>query len=130
MHGMERIRPTDLRRVDSSFVCTSGAALANVLPDAAHVTEACYVASGTETNTPELVAELLIRRGADLEVEVCPGRGVFDVRGRQADRIAAARTTAAARDLGFETRIDLASGMLGRVESGRSGRASSVVPSP
>jgi UDP-glucose 4-epimerase len=91
------------------FVYVEDIARANLLAAAADVTDCVYnVASGVETSLDDLARALLAVMGSDLEPEYGPERKVNPVPRRLAD------TSAARRDLGFETRVGLEEG-LGRL---------------
>jgi len=93
------------------FAFTTDIARANVLAAACDVTEGTYnIGSGTETSLLELAETLLRVMGSDLPVEHGPERAVNAVVRRLAD------TTAAMRDLGFKTEVNLAEGLRALVE--------------
>jgi UDP-glucose 4-epimerase len=93
------------------FAYTVDIARANVLAARSSITEGVYnVASGSETSLLELAQALLRVMGSDLEVEHGPDRAVNGVVRRLAD------TTAAKRDLGFETQVGLEQGLRELVE--------------
>jgi UDP-glucose 4-epimerase len=93
------------------FAYTTDIARANVLAAASNVTEGVYnVASGAETSLLELAETLLRVMGSDLPVEHGPERAVNGVARRLAD------TSAAMRDLGFKTEVDLEDGLRELVE--------------
>jgi UDP-glucose 4-epimerase len=89
------------------FVFTEDIARANLLAAAADdVVEGVYnIASGTETSLLELATALLRAMDSSLHVEFGPERAVNGVRRRLAD------IDAARRDLGFEARFDLDTGL-------------------
>ena len=98
-------------RQTMDFVHTHDIARANVLAAASDVTEGVYnIASGTETSLLELAGALLAAMDSDLAVEHGPERAVNGVARRLAD------VSAARADLGFEARVDLASGLRELVE--------------
>lgn len=93
------------------FACVPDIARANVLAAASDVREGVYnIASGTETSLLDLARALLRVMDSDLEVEFGPERAVNGVVRRLAD------VSAARRDLGFETTIDLEEGLQALVE--------------
>ncbi|AXT85839.1 NAD-dependent epimerase [Aeromicrobium sp. A1-2] len=88
------------------FAFTTDIARANILAAASNVTEGVYnIASGTETSLLDLANTLLDVMGSSLSVVHGPERAVNGVTRRLAD------TTAAERDLGFRTQVDLAHGL-------------------
>lgn len=98
-------------RQTMDFVCTPDIARANLLAAASDVREGVYnIASGTETSLLDLARALLAAMGSDLSVEHGPERAVNGVTRRLAD------TSAAQRDLGFETTIGLEEGLRALVE--------------
>ncbi|WP_026373381.1 NAD-dependent epimerase/dehydratase family protein [Agrococcus lahaulensis] len=98
-------------RQTMDFVCVPDVARANVLAAQSDVVDGDYnVASGRETSLLELAEALLRVMGSDLGVEHGPERAVNGVERRLGD------TTAARRDLGFETTIDLEEGLRQLVE--------------
>lgn len=100
------------------FVCVPDIARANVLAAQSDIVDGDYnIASGRETSLLELAEALLRVMGSDLGVEHGPERAVNGVERRLAD------TTAAKRDLGFETTIDLDEGLRQLVEWWRPLRA-------
>ncbi len=93
-------------RQTMDFAYTEDIARANVLAARSDVVEGVYnVASGTETSLTELARALLRVMGSDLEVEFGPARAVNSVTRRLAD------TSAARRDLGFQTRVGVEEGL-------------------
>lgn len=87
------------------FVHVWDIARANVLAMAAEVTDAVYnVATGKRTTIQELVQELLVITGSDLEPEYLPDAHMFVT-----ERVGG--TEAAARDLGFRARVQLREGL-------------------
>ena len=93
------------------FVFTTDIARANILAATSNVTEGVYnVASGTETSLLELAETLLRVMGSDLSVTHGPERAVNGVVRRLAD------TSAAMRDLGFKTEVDVEEGLQQLVE--------------
>lgn len=88
------------------FVCVPDIARANVLAAQSDIVEGTYnIASGTETSLLELAQALLRVMGSDLGVEHGPERAVNGVVRRLAD------TSAAKRDLGFESTIGVDEGL-------------------
>lgn len=88
------------------FAYTTDIARANILAAQSDVTEGVYnVASGTETSLLELAQALLRVMGSDVPIIHGPERAVNGVSRRLAD------TSAARRDLGFETQVDLERGL-------------------
>ncbi|MBT2567564.1 NAD-dependent epimerase/dehydratase family protein [Arthrobacter sp. ISL-85] len=88
------------------FIHTADVARANVLAACSDVVEGTYnVASGTETSLLEMAQALLRVMGSSLDVEHGPARQVNSVVRRLAD------TSAAARDLGFKTGVELEEGL-------------------
>jgi UDP-glucose 4-epimerase len=88
------------------FVYTADVARANVLAAGSVVSHGIYnIASGTETSLLDMARTLLRAMGSDLAVEHGPDRLVNGVVRRLAD------TTAARRDLGFETKVGLEEGL-------------------
>ncbi|MFS0866254.1 NAD-dependent epimerase/dehydratase family protein [Microbacterium sp. 179-B 1A2 NHS] len=88
------------------FVCVPDIARANVRAAQSDVVEGTYnIASGTETSLLELAEALLRVMGSDLGVEHGPDRAVNGVVRRLAD------TSAARRDLGFESTIGIEEGL-------------------
>lgn len=88
------------------FVYTGDVARANVLAAASNISHGIYnIASGTETSLLDMARTLLRAMGSDLPVEHGPARLVNSVVRRLAD------TTAARRDLGFETEVGLEDGL-------------------
>ncbi|PRB08883.1 NAD-dependent epimerase/dehydratase family protein [Microbacterium sp. MYb64] len=93
------------------FVCVPDIARANVLAAQSDVVEGTYnIASGTETSLRELAEALLRVMGSDLGVEFGPARAVNNVARRLAD------VSAAERDLGWRSGIDLEEGLSRLVE--------------
>jgi UDP-glucose 4-epimerase len=93
------------------FAYTVDIARANVLAARSDIREGVYnVASGRETSLLELANLLLRVMGSDRDVEHGPERAVNSVVRRLAD------TTAARRDLGFETQVGLEKGLSALVE--------------
>ncbi len=93
-------------RQTMDFVCVPDIAHANVLAAASDVVDGHYnIASGTETSLLELAEALLRAMDSDLGVEHGPERAVNGVVRRLAD------TSAARRDLGFESTIGLDEGL-------------------
>jgi UDP-glucose 4-epimerase len=94
------------------FVHVADIARANLLAARSPLTDDVFnVASGTETSLLDLAHALLGAMGApDLEIEHGPERAVNGVTRRLAE------TGRAARELGFEARIDLAEGLRDLVE--------------
>ncbi|MFK0085258.1 SDR family NAD(P)-dependent oxidoreductase [Glutamicibacter sp. NPDC090743] len=93
------------------FVVSEDIARANLLAAGSSITEGVYnVASGTETSLEELARTLLRAMDSQLPIEYCPERAVNSVVRRLAD------TSAARRDLGFESRIGLEEGLRKLVE--------------
>ncbi|MDJ0321007.1 NAD-dependent epimerase/dehydratase family protein [Pseudarthrobacter sp. PS3-L1] len=88
------------------FIYTTDVARANVLAAASDIHEGIYnVASGTETSLLGMAEALLRAMGSDLSVEHGPERQVNGVVRRLAD------TSAAQRDLGFTSRVELEDGL-------------------
>jgi UDP-glucose 4-epimerase len=88
------------------FAYTTDIARANILAATSDVTEGVYnIASGTETSLLELAETLLRVMGSDLAVEHGPPRAVNGVVRRLAD------TSAAMRDLGFKTEVNVEQGL-------------------
>jgi len=88
------------------FAYTTDIARANVLAARSDVTEGVYnVASGTETSLLGLAETLLAVMGSTAPIVHGPERAINGVTRRLAD------TSAAARDLGFETQVDLEHGL-------------------
>ena len=88
------------------FAYTTDIARANILAARSDVTEGVYnVASGTETSLLGLAETLLAVMGSTAPIVHGPERAVNGVTRRLAD------TSAAARDLGFETQVDLEHGL-------------------
>lgn len=88
------------------FVFSEDIARANLLAAASPIREGIYnVASGTETSLKELAETLLKVMGSDLHIEYGPERSVNSVVRRLAD------TSAARRDLGFESTVGLEEGL-------------------
>ncbi|WP_457964466.1 NAD-dependent epimerase/dehydratase family protein [Arthrobacter sp. D1-29] len=88
------------------FVYTADVARANVLAAGSDVSHGIYnIASGTETSLLDMARTLLRAMGSELAVEHGPARLVNSVVRRLAD------TTAARRDLGFETEVGLEEGL-------------------
>jgi UDP-glucose 4-epimerase len=88
------------------FAYTTDIARANILAARSDVTEGVYnVASGTETSLLGLAETLLAVMGSTAPIVHGPERAVNGVSRRLAD------TSAAARDLGFETQVDLEHGL-------------------
>jgi UDP-glucose 4-epimerase len=94
------------------FVCVPDIARANVLAARSDIVEGTYnIASGTETSLLELAQALLrVMDAEELGVEHGPDRAVNGVVRRLAD------TTAAERDLGFRSTIDIEAGLRQLVE--------------
>jgi UDP-glucose 4-epimerase len=93
------------------FAFTTDIARANVLAANSGVTEGVYnIGSGTETSLLELAETLLRVMGSPLSVEHGPQRAVNGVVRRLAD------TSAAMRDLGFKTEVDVEQGLRALVE--------------
>jgi UDP-glucose 4-epimerase len=93
------------------FAYTTDIARANVLAAQSEVVEGIYnVASGSETSLLQLAQTLLTVMGSDLDVEFGPARAVNSVVRRLAD------TSAARRDLGFATTVQLQDGLRALVE--------------
>src|SRR5690606_8114776 len=93
------------------FVVSEDIARANLLAAGSSITEGVYnVASGTETSLEELAQTLLRAMDSQLPIEYGPERAVNSVVRRLAD------TSAARRDLGFESRIGLEEGLRKLVE--------------
>ncbi|MDQ4214259.1 NAD-dependent epimerase/dehydratase family protein [Microbacterium sp. ASV81] len=93
------------------FICVPDIARANVLAAQSDVVEGTYnIASGTETSLRELAEALLRVMGSDLDVEFGPARTVNNVARRLAD------VSAAERDLGWRSSIDLEEGLSRLVE--------------
>jgi UDP-glucose 4-epimerase len=93
-------------RQTMDFVCVPDIARANGLAAASDVVDGHYnIASGTETSLLELAEALLRAMDSDLGVEHGPERAVNGVVRRLAD------TSAARRDLGFESTIGLDEGL-------------------
>ncbi|MRJ76487.1 NAD-dependent epimerase/dehydratase family protein [Aeromicrobium sp. SMF47] len=88
------------------FAFTTDIARANILAAESRVTEGVYnIASGSETSLLQLAETLSAVMGSHIPVEHGPERAVNGVARRLAD------VSAARRDLGFETRVDLADGL-------------------
>ena len=88
------------------FVFSEDIARANLLAAASPIREGIYnVASGAETSLKELAETLLKVMGSDLHIEYGPERSVNSVVRRLAD------TSAARRDLGFESTVGLEEGL-------------------
>ncbi|MET0931940.1 MAG: NAD-dependent epimerase/dehydratase family protein, partial [Aeromicrobium sp.] len=88
------------------FAFTSDIARANILAAQSDVTEGVYnVASGSETSLLDLAKTLLEVMGSTASIVHGPERAVNGVSRRLAD------TSAALRDLGFETQVDLERGL-------------------
>jgi UDP-glucose 4-epimerase len=88
------------------FVCVPDIARANVLAAGSDIVDGDYnIASGRETSLLELAEALLRVMGSELGVEHGPDRAVNGVVRRLAD------TSAAKRDLGFESEIGLEEGL-------------------
>lgn len=93
------------------FVYTVDIARANIMAAVSDVREGVYnIASGTETSLLGLAEALLRAMDSGLDVEHGPERAVNGVTRRLAD------VTAAARDLGWEARTDLDTGLRELVE--------------
>lgn len=93
------------------FVFSEDIARANLLAAASPVTAGVYnVASGTETSLRELAETLLHVMGSTQAIDYGPERAVNSVSRRLAD------TSAACRDLGFESTIGLEEGLARLVE--------------
>ena len=88
------------------FICTTDIARANLLAAESDVTDAVFnIASGEETSLQDLAGLLLRVMDSDLGIEYGPERKVNKVARRLAD-------ISAARDqLGFESQVDLESGL-------------------
>jgi UDP-glucose 4-epimerase len=98
-------------RQTMDFVCVPDIARANVLAARSDVVEGTYnIASGTETSLLELAQALLRVMGSDLDVEFGPERAVNNVARRLAD------VSAARRELGWTSTIDLEDGLRRLVE--------------
>lgn len=88
------------------FVFSEDIARANLLAAASPIREGVYnVASGTETSLKQLAETLLKVMGSDSHIEYGPERAVNSVVRRLAD------TSAARRDLGFESTVGLEEGL-------------------
>lgn len=88
------------------FAYTTDIARANILAAQSDVTEGVYnIASGTETSLLDLAQALLKVMGSDAPIVHGPERAVNGVSRRLAD------VTAAHRDLGFTTQVDLEAGL-------------------
>ena len=93
------------------FAFTTDIARANLLAATSDITEGVYnIASGRETSLLELAETLLVAMGSDLPVVHVPERAVNGVTRRLAD------TSAARRNLGFQTDVDLEHGLRRLVE--------------
>ena len=93
-------------RQTMDFVCVPDIARANILAARSDVVQGTYnIASGTETSLLQLAEALLRAMDSDLGVEHGPERAVNGVVRRLAD------TSAARRDLGFESTIGLDEGL-------------------
>jgi UDP-glucose 4-epimerase len=96
-------------------------ARANILAATSPATDGVYnVASGTETSLLDLARALLKVMNSSLSPEFGPERKVNSVRRRIAD------TSAARRDLGFETTVSLEEGLSGLVDWWRERRGIAV----
>ncbi|WP_411732523.1 NAD-dependent epimerase/dehydratase family protein [Paeniglutamicibacter sp.] len=88
------------------FVFSKDIGRANLLAAAGGINEGVYnVASGTETSLKQLAETLLLAMDSDLSIDYGPERAVNNVVRRLAD------TTAARRDLGFESTVGLEEGL-------------------
>ncbi|MGB3375548.1 MAG: NAD-dependent epimerase/dehydratase family protein [Microbacterium sp.] len=88
------------------FVCVPDIARANVLAAQSDIVEGTYnIASGTETSLLQLAETLLRVMDSDLGVEFGPARTVNNVARRLAD------VSAAERDLGWRSTIDVEQGL-------------------
>lgn len=106
------------------FIYTEDVARANLLAATCGIDEGVYnVASGVETSLLELAHGLVAAMGSDLGVEHGPARAVNGVERRLAD------TSAARRDLGFISSIELADGLAALVSWWRGARTGGVATS-